>query len=472
MTEPFLKPSPPLTALGTQVLLPLLLLLVLIGHSHSHVGASLGGGNRRSSNAIDADRPAQFLWYAEPGASPKRPSGFIYREGMEEHETVITNVVYGPDGNVVPLPIKSSLYFENEIKVWDRPETKGQFIESNNTFAYMEITGEGLSPIHCELGSLERITLRTRQCSIGLPFLKLANDTGTFITDENGKVLQVTSSNMENEKFEQNQILQLEQEEEEERKRGEREGAVKKSSDLHAQIDHSTQLMSVVPKTFQVKPGDSWPVEEETMDGLETIEATGTLLGYIDSKGIDCAVISVSGSLRVQLDAIQKRDGFKKDNDSSHSTVQSLSNATFSRIMYWDYQNTVTHWSEANLTGVLHQTSADGGDGEDRHISETSIIYCDIVGRLPSTSTAIGNSSFSARAKRFCQWMVFGLGTVGLVVAAKDRKSAASVVRLVRELYDTKVRNGNTETIMQRGGKANGQELVPMAMSSPEAALL
>ena len=93
------------------------------------------------------------------------------------------------------------------------------------------------------------------------------------------------------------------------------------------QVSQITNLKSYLPLTSTdlYKPGDSWDVEFYT--DVKFI-GTGTLLGYINYNGIECAVIKNEFQLNTEADNILDTDDLEE--------VIEIEDGSISSIIYWD----------------------------------------------------------------------------------------------------------------------------------------
>lgn len=110
------------------------------------------------------------------------------------------------------------------------------------------------------------------------------------------------------------------------------------------QLLHTSRNLEFIP-THAVAPGETWTVETE--DEFGSFTGTATLDGYKEQDGHDCAVITVSGKLQVNMEALM--DEMQGLGVGDMDVTDAVSTAT----IVWDNEMKLARWSEFSQSFTL-----------------------------------------------------------------------------------------------------------------------
>jgi len=134
-----------------------------------------------------------------------------------------------------------------------------------------------------------------------------------------------------------------------EKKEGEKSNSV---ADLGSkQLQQIVRLLKHIPSELAVKAGDVWDASAD-MGDRGKLSATGTLLGYVDYEGFDCAAIDIKGTLAMESEQVMATMGGTIASAIA-SQVSVPDDATIHTIMYYDYKNGLLRWSSTTMSMVI-----------------------------------------------------------------------------------------------------------------------
>ena len=111
------------------------------------------------------------------------------------------------------------------------------------------------------------------------------------------------------------------------------------------QLLHTSRNLEFIP-THAVAPGETWEVE--TSDEFGTFTGTATLDGYKEQDGHDCAVITVSGSLQLNKEALM--DEMQGMGGAGNLDV---TDAITTATIVWDNEVKLARWSTFSQSFTL-----------------------------------------------------------------------------------------------------------------------
>lgn len=116
------------------------------------------------------------------------------------------------------------------------------------------------------------------------------------------------------------------------------------------QMEQTSRLLQLVP-SHPVKPGESWDASAD-MGDMGSFVGDGTLVGYKNYEGTDCAVIQTEGLLTVDIaKAAAAMGGGGATPGAMDLGVED--GATMTSTMYYDYAACLPVWSETEVEMVM-----------------------------------------------------------------------------------------------------------------------
>lgn len=276
------------------------------------------GAVEGNNNDLDTDRDAMIFDVNQ------RKGGFTY---FDSYDLKMNQTI--PTGGF-SMETKTSMGMESETVVQDLLEG-GQSIDMTFTHSIVDMEA-GPMVIHCDSDdapSSEGGDMTSMACQ---PFFDMINNPIHIVIDDEGTIVDADGPGAE---------------------------AAQAMSQASAKPDLATKnlqqaarLLKLVPHDVPVKPGQDWDASTD-MGGLGMLIARGTLQGYKTYESIDCAVITVSGSLEMDAGKVmQMMMGGSGMPPSSLGDI-SVADAMMEVTLHFDYVNSIVRWANNNLSMTI-----------------------------------------------------------------------------------------------------------------------
>jgi hypothetical protein len=161
-------------------------------------------------------------------------------------------------------------------------------------------------------------------------------------------------------------------------------------------FDKHQEIVKLLPD-HAVNPGDSW-IDNVDMNGLGVFKGTSYLKGYTtDYKdGSDVAVFYFEGSLHLDMSAVAQLLGQNddpEDPDIAASLPKSMTDAKITTAIFWDVEDEMPRWVQANVTTTLEIANPMAEDDADESTMQVPLelqfdLASDILVRPPPPTAA------------------------------------------------------------------------------------
>ncbi|CAB9502499.1 expressed unknown protein [Seminavis robusta] len=265
---------------------------------------------------LDVARDSTKL--GNPAQKRARKSGYTYVDKFRTEATsTVTSMGTKVDTNIV-------MQIENEMAVKD-VDGGGQQLAVNTTRMMTHMTTFGLN-LSCDSD-------KSTNAATCKDVLDMVGTTLTLITDDDGNIVEASGPGAQTAE----QVGSL--------LHGS-SGEDKDSTHLKDQMLAISRVLKFVPGKA-VKPGDTWMTNVD-MGELGSLHGVSKLTGYRDFNGIDCAVVLMDGKLHMDVGKLSKTMGLPSD-----SFADDFVDADMTQALFWDYDEDLALWSEANSSYVL-----------------------------------------------------------------------------------------------------------------------
>ena len=288
-----------------------------------------------------------------------RKSGYTY---VDTFRTESTSSI--PMGGV-DMKTATTMQLENEMSVKDI-QGGGQELTIRTNEVFFDVSSAGVN-VHCD--SKDPTSRDQPACAQLMALVDV--DSLTIIVDDHGNIAEATGANAEAvTKFDH-----LVHGQNNEQEGGDDDVTKTATQQLQTQFMETARILQLVPK-HAVKPGDQWPVNV-MMGDLGSMEGTASLLGYKKFEGSDCAVIYVDAEMHLNLDELMQSMGLPAETFSSKPI-----DAPTTQVIYWDHEQDLARWSQANSTYVMEMKNAVDGSMMSIPVEQSTSMMTEIKGKI------------------------------------------------------------------------------------------
>lgn len=242
------------------------------------------------------------------------------------------------------IETKTVMRMESETAVQDLAEG-GQSIDMRFTHVMMDMEA-GPMNVHCDSDKVpndgeEEDIVSNLACQ---PLFDMISDSSIhFLMDDEGTIVDADGPGTE-----VNQAISQE--------------AKSQPNPGSENLQQAARLLQLILHDVPIKPGQDWDASED-MGALGKLTARGTLQGYTKFESVDCAVVTVSGSLEMDVaKAIQMMGGGSPGAMAPAAEGVSVSDATMDVTLYFDYENSFVRWSQNNVSMIISMPDQLSGD--------------------------------------------------------------------------------------------------------------
>ena len=295
------------------------------------------------SKTLDKERVARLF------TTDQRVSGHTYLDTLKL-ESVI-HMVFGG----ISMDTITHTTVESETIVSDDPDRMNYRLLDTKMIRMMyEMESVGGTQLLCDTQNGIDHEQESEMCAL---FYQTMGQESHYVTDKHGLIVEANGPNAELMKTisESNVVVDVNVAEEIDNSSSSVSNSDTRSDAFSTlkQIEEQSCILGLIKSDGAIQPGDTWDSSID-MGEVGLYDGTGTLLGYREVDGVDCAVFSNEGSFHIDYENIVSAI-FGKNNNMFGELFKdvNISDASMTTLVYYEYETNLVRWSKTSQLIVM-----------------------------------------------------------------------------------------------------------------------